>query len=132
MMLKHDMSRTIVLTVIRDVDRDEERYVIDDGETGLDIRHESKCKLDADVSTTHDLEISHCEACYDEMSIADVLGLSDDEADLLTRWRTRKQDGISSAKLGDILDKVVRAIARRPIECSSRHERIVLKVEPTP
>lgn len=124
------MSRTF--TLILSTENDEERFTIEDKETGLDIRLSSECKLAADTSAVYDLETSHCDACHDEMSVAEIIGLTTEEADTLTRWRTRKQDGISSKQLGEILDKVVQAIGKRPIECGSQHERIVLKVEPTP
>jgi len=123
------MTRTI--TLVLSTDSDDERFTIDDGETGLDIRSSGECKLQAGQSAVCDLEGEHCDACHDERDVADILGLTNDEAITLVRWRTLKQDGISSEVLGKILDKVVVALGRDAIECGGAGQRIVLKVEPT-
>lgn len=129
MMVKYNMSRTINLIVSDDEGDEIGSFIVDDGETGLDIRSNGQCKIEADSSAVIDIYIGHCSACHEEKNAIDMLGLTQDEADVLSRWRTRKQEGIDAKVLGEILDKVVRSFAKKPIECSGRFQRIVLEVE---
>jgi hypothetical protein len=106
------------------------RLIVEDRGGGLDIRPENAAFADADRSTPVDIDHGHCSGCRDGRSILEMLGLSNDEADILSRWRTRKQDGVSSKLLGEILDKVVKAIdLDDEFECTTYDETIVLQVE---
>lgn len=121
----------IVLSVIDVRGEVIHRLVIDDTGCGVEIRPEKDCLIAADRSVVIDLDHPHCSGCPE---IADDpiyirLGLNDDEADILRRWRTRKEDGHSAALLGEILDKVVKAINTPDPECRTIHERFLLRVE---
>lgn len=120
--------KPITITVIDGRELVVDRLVIDDTGTGPQIRLESECLLNADRSAVIDVRHRHCRGCSDE-SLCDRIGLTNDEADILTRWRTRKEDGVSAAQLGAIFDKVVKAINAPDPVCHDEHERILLRVE---
>jgi len=133
MMLGHDFSHSFRIKVYAGNACDElvETLIVDNSESGIDIRTSDKCKLEASESDTVDLEPVHCRGCVqdEDLNIRDALGLSEEEASILTRWRTRKQDGIESSVLGEILDKVVRALNKKAENCTRETDRILIKVE---
>jgi hypothetical protein len=104
-------------------------FIIDDGETGLDIRESHRCKLDADSSVVMTIDHGHCECCIDGQSASDLIGLTEDEINIIAAWRNRKANGVSAARMGEILDKIVDGLDRTPAECDTTGESIVIKVE---
>lgn len=122
--------KPIVLSVIDGFDEVIHRLVIDDTGTGVEIRSEKDCLIAADRSVVIDLDHPHCSGCAEGRPAPHArLGLTGDEADILSRWRTRKQDGHSAALLGEILDKVVKAINAPDPVCETETERFLLRVE---
>lgn len=122
--------RPIILSVIDGHGDVIHRLVIDDTGCGVEIRPERDCLIAADRSVVIDLDHPHCSGCAEGRPTAYArLGLTGDEADILSRWRTRKEDGHSAALLGEILDKVVKALNAPDPECETDHERFLLRVE---
>lgn len=123
--------KSVVLSVVNGHDEVVHRLVIDDTGSGVEIRQEKDCLIAADRSITLDMDHAHCHGCSETGSHAvhELLGLTDDEADILCRWRTRKEDGYSASELGKILDKVVKALNAPDPVCETEHERILLRVE---
>lgn len=108
-----------------------ETMLIENRDIGPQIRQHNACGLEAGDSAVLDVHTKHCDAC--ESSVAEQIGLSDDEIAKIKQWRTRKADGISSGELGKILDKIVDCLDDEAYEtCKREHGRIVVEVEPTP
>lgn len=114
-----------VRTDVEDVDYDE--FTIEDSETGPEIRHKGSAKLEAGPTATCDVPVNHCPAC--DKTIAELIGLSEDEVEIISNWRKRKKNGITSERMGEILDKIVGKLDRSDQTCTNDEHRIVLEVE---
>jgi hypothetical protein len=122
----------VLLTVIDGAGDVVDCLVVDDTGTGIgpEIRSKKACLIDADRSMALDLPHIHCDGCVElGGDLTPRLDLTHDEVEILTRWRTRKEDGVSAAHLGAILDKVVKALNAPDPACETEHERILLRVE---
>jgi hypothetical protein len=122
----------VVLTVIDGSGDVVDRLVVEDSGTGIgpEIRSKKACLIDADRSMALDLAHIHCDGCPEAGNeLYQRLNLTHDEVEVLTRWRTRKEDGVSAARLVEILDKVVKALNAPDLGCETEHERILLRVE---
>lgn len=102
-------------------------------DVGPEIRQWDAPGCDAAQFVPVDVDVEHCNACdaSQDDRVGVVLGLTDDELDTLVRWRTAKQDGVSLAEMGRILDKLC-ARLNRHASCDRDHHRIVIEVEPVP
>lgn len=121
--------KPIVLTVVDDLEDEFPRCIIEDTGTGLDIRDRHTSKVEASDQVAVDISHVHCDGCQMVAGVAALLGLTTDEADAIARWRTRKERGISSVRMGEILDKVARALNRPESLCETEYSRILLRVE---
>ena len=111
-----------------------ESYLITDRpDVGPEIQQVDAPLCEAGTSAPLDVGVGHCGRCLagDDVPVGELLGLSPDELRKLCNWRTAKQDGVSSAEMGQILDKVVELLDATRV-CDRETARIVLEVEPTP
>lgn len=100
---------------------------------GPELRQLKAADCDAGPSQVLDVPTTHCNDCLGayEDAVGRQLGLTHYELETLTKWRTAKQDGVSPAELGRILDRVCKLL-NADHDCRREHERIVVEVEPTP
>jgi hypothetical protein len=124
----------MIRITFRDDDDVFETLLLEDREdVGPEIRQLRAADCDAGPSQPVDVEVGHCPACLSDENdpVGELLGLSREEHRILMRWRTRKEDGVSSGELGRILDKLCRVLDR-PRLCDRETKRIVVQVDPTP
>lgn len=116
-----------------------ETLLIDDrDDVGPELRQVDAPGCDAGPVHVVDVPMEHCNACVD--SIAEQIGLSDDEVDRIVRWRDardmtpdeRKSQRMTPAELGEILDKIVSELPTCDGNCPKDVHRIMVEVEPTP
>lgn len=116
-----------------------ETFLLEDRhDIGPDLRQADAPLCEAGSSVPLDVPFEHCQAC--EMSIADQIGLTDSEMDRISRWREVKnmrpddirEERMTGADLGAILDKIVAKLDTYSTTCDAKTHRIVVEVEPTP
>lgn len=120
--------KPIRLTIGGDEFAGNSELLIEDRGTGMDIRHAKAAICDAASHAAVDIDIGHCNACG--TSVAELLGLSLDEVTKIRKWRTRKEDGVTSTELGAVLDKIASGLTtQHGRDCHKDSNRIVLEVE---
>lgn len=111
-----------------------ETLILEDrADVGPEIRQINAPGCEAGTFQAIDVAMGHCPCCIgiEDEPVGHILGLTSGELGILSRWRTRKADGVSSGEIARILDKLIAALTQDKL-CETEVKRIVVEVEPTP
>lgn len=115
----------------------DEAIIEDNPDTGLEIRTRGESKATSGPWTIVEIDHDHCSGCRAEETIGDMIGLTTWETDAIIRWRDHANTNtadreVSGKQLGEILDKIAKALDEDAPDCENFHERLKLKVEHEP